>query len=57
MTDSAHNDPEKKHRHDVGDPDHGAASTEPMTRAIQFVLGGAILGTAVLLVWTLAIAG
>lgn len=57
MTEAAHRDPEKKHRHDVGAPDHNAATTEPMTRAIQFVLGGAILATAVLLVWTLAIAG
>lgn len=32
-------DPEKKHRHDVGIPDHGTISDEGTTRNIQIVLG------------------
>jgi hypothetical protein len=38
MTDERLRDPKKKHRHDVGLPDHGAVSTERLTRAIQAVL-------------------
>lgn len=32
-------DPEKKHRHDIGVPDHGAVSDEGTMRNIQIVLG------------------
>ena len=31
-------DPDKKHRHDIGHPDHGAVATEGITRAIQGLL-------------------
>jgi hypothetical protein len=38
-------DPEKKHRHDIGSPDHGPISDDPRTRNIQVVLGLWIAGT------------
>ena len=38
-------DPRKRHRHDVGDVDHGPVTTELTTRAIQLVLGAAILAS------------
>ena len=41
-------DPTKKHRHDIGRPDHGAVSTEGVTRAIQGVLLLLIAGSCVL---------
>lgn len=31
-------DPQKKHRHDYGSPDHGAVATETVTRGIQGLL-------------------
>jgi hypothetical protein len=31
-------DPKKKHRHDVGMPDHGPVSQEGLTRSIQGLL-------------------
>jgi hypothetical protein len=46
-------DPKKKHRHDVGAVDHGPTSTERTTRAIQLVMGLAILLSAALLVYAL----
>ena len=49
-------DPNKKHRHDVGQVDHGAQATEPITRAIQFVLGGAIVASGALLLYALVVA-
>jgi hypothetical protein len=47
---------ELKHRHDVGHPDHAAATTEPFTRALQGVLGLAIAATAALVIWAIWIA-
>ncbi len=44
-------DPDKRHRHDVGLVDHGPHSTETVTRAIQIVLGAAILATLILAVY------
>ncbi|HWN69281.1 MAG TPA: hypothetical protein VNM90_16690 [Haliangium sp.] len=41
-------DPEKKHRHDIGHPDHGPISDEPRTRNIQVVLGLWIAGSLAL---------
>lgn len=41
-------DPDKKHRHDIGCPDHGPISDEPKTRNIQIVLGLWIAGTVLL---------
>jgi hypothetical protein len=41
-------DPEKKHRHDIGSPDHGPIADDPKTRNVQIVLGLWILGTVAL---------
>lgn len=45
-------DPEKKHRHDIGSPDHGPISDEPRTRDIQVVLALWIAGTVALAIFT-----
>jgi hypothetical protein len=47
-------DPNKRHRHDVGDVSHGATSQETVTRAIQMTLAMCIIGTAILLVYALS---
>jgi hypothetical protein len=47
-TEPAGRDPRKKHRHDIGLPDHDAVSTEGVTRAIQGVLLLLIAGSAAL---------
>lgn len=44
-------DPTKKHRHDIGDPDHGPVTTEPTTHAIQGMLGVCIVLSAALAVY------
>ena len=44
-----------KHRHDIGHPDHGAKSTELVTRGIQFALGAAIVGTVALVIYLAAV--
>ena len=49
-------DPRKKHRHDVGMPDHGPVSTEPLTRSIQGVLLLLLAGSAALAVYALVLA-
>lgn len=49
-------DQELKHRHDIGHPDHNARAAEPFTRALQGVLGAAIVGTIALLLWAASIA-
>ncbi|ACY18860.1 hypothetical protein [Haliangium ochraceum] len=38
MSHQAGNDPEKKHRHDIGEPDHGTVSDAATTRTIQIIL-------------------
>ena len=45
-------DPEKKHRHDIGCPDHGPISDEPRTRNIQVVLGLWIAGSLALVIYS-----
>ena len=40
-----------KHRHDIGEPDHGPTSTEVTTKGIQLALGVGIFGTIVVLVY------
>jgi hypothetical protein len=42
----------KKHRHESDAVDHGPKSTVAITAAIQFVLGGAILASLVLALYT-----
>jgi hypothetical protein len=46
-------DPSKKHRHDVGAVDHGAVRTEPVTKAIQVVMGTSILFSIALMIYSL----
>lgn len=55
MSGEAARQPKRKHRHDIGEPDHAAVSSERVTRALQFLLGAAILATAVLTLWTLVV--
>jgi hypothetical protein len=56
VSDTAGRDPGKKHRHDIGLPDHGAVTTEGVTRAIQGVLLLLIAGSAALVVYAIALA-
>ena len=56
MSEAAGRDPKKKHRHDVGLPDHGAISTEGVTRALQGLMLLLIAGSAVLVVVAIGLA-
>ena len=47
-------EPRKKHRHDLGQEDHGSVMAAGTTRAIQVLLGMWILGTFVLTIYVLA---
>ena len=47
----AERDPNKPHRHDVGEVAHGPQTTVFVTTGIQVVLGVTILATAALLVY------
>jgi hypothetical protein len=49
--------PRKKHRHDLGQEDHGPVVAAGTTRGIQVVLGMWIVLTFVLVVWALLEAG
>jgi hypothetical protein len=49
-------DPKKKHRHDVGAPDHGPVSTDPLTRSIQGLLLLLIAASLALAVYAVALA-
>jgi hypothetical protein len=51
--DAAEAGPRKKHRHDLGQEDHGPVYAEGTTRGIQGLLGLWIALTAALLVYTL----
>ena len=53
---TAGGDPRKKHRHDVGLPDHGAVTTETITLAIQVLLLILIAATGALALYALVIA-
>ena len=55
-THTAGGDPRKKHRHDVGLPDHGPVSTEQLTRSIQGLLLLLIAATGALALYALVIA-
>ena len=50
-------DPTKKHRHDIGEIDHGPETASDITRGIQLILGAAIVFTAVVMVYALVVAG
>jgi hypothetical protein len=56
VSDTAGRDPNKKHRHDIGMPDHGAVSTEGMTRAIQGMMLLLIAGSCLLVVYAVVVA-
>ena len=45
----------RKHRHEGDDVDHGAHSTDGITKAIQFVLGAAVIGSAALVLYTMVL--
>lgn len=47
-------EPRKKHRHDLGQEDHGSVMAAGTTRAIQVLLAMWILGTFLLVVYVLA---
>ena len=49
--------PAKKHRHDLGQEDHGPVMAQRTTRGIQAVLGLWIALTAGALVWAMLDAG
>jgi len=46
-------DPNKKHRHDVGDVDHGPTATERTTKSLQVVMGVSILLSIALLIYAM----
>jgi hypothetical protein len=50
-------EPRKKHRHDLGQEDHGPVVAAGTTRGIQVVLGMWIAITFVLVIWALLEAG
>jgi hypothetical protein len=47
----------KKHRHDLGQEDHGLVVAAGTTRAIQAILGMWITMTALFVIWALVDAG
>lgn len=49
-------DPKKKHRHDVGMPDHGPVSTERLTRSLQGLLLLLIAAAGALAIYAVALA-
>jgi len=57
VVDETEKDPSKKHRHDIGLPDHGPHRTETVTRTIQGLMAVALVLSAVLLVYAFLAAG
>ena len=47
-------DSNKRHRHDVGEVSHGAASQELVTRAVQYTLAACVIASALLVVYALS---
>ncbi len=47
-------DSDKRHRHDVGEVSHGAASQEQVTRAVQYTLAFCVISSALLVVYALS---
>jgi hypothetical protein len=56
VAESVAQDPRKKHRHDIGLPDHGPVTTETVTRSIQGLLILLIVASAALTVYALVVA-
>jgi hypothetical protein len=54
---SADPGPRKKHRHDLGQEDHGPVMAARTTRGIQMLLGLWIGLTGLALVWAMVVAG
>lgn len=50
-------DPSKKHRHDIGDVDHGPVMGEKTTEGIQAILTALIVATGILVLLGLFSAG
>lgn len=48
--------PQKRHRHDGGDVPHGTDAHEGITRAIQYLLGMWIVGSAAVVIYALGLA-
>ena len=57
MSTDTGNEPRKKHRHDLGQEDHGPIVSVGTTRAIQSILGLWILLTFSLVGWAMIDAG
>ncbi|MCA9680467.1 MAG: hypothetical protein H6708_29760 [Kofleriaceae bacterium] len=51
MSSDTGSEPRKKHRHDLGQEDHGPVIAQGTTRAIQAVLATWIIATFVLVAW------
>jgi hypothetical protein len=56
VSESTAGDPRKKHRHEVGLPDHGPVSTERLTRAIQGLMLLLIAATGALVIYAVVLA-
>jgi hypothetical protein len=56
VAESTPRDPRKKHRHDVGLPDHGAVTTETVTRSVQGLLILLLLASGALAIYALVVA-
>ena len=50
-------DPDKRHRHDVGEVAHGATNQEAITTAIQYTLALCVIGTAALIIYAMSMSG
>lgn len=53
MTTDAGTEPRKKHRHDLGQEDHGPMVAVGTTKGIQALLSLWIIATAVLVLWAM----
>ncbi|GAB4542967.1 MAG: hypothetical protein Tsb0020_55100 [Haliangiales bacterium] len=49
----ADKDPDKKHRHDIGDVDHGPVYATNTTRTLQVLLAMWIVGSALITIYAL----
>ena len=48
-------DAQQRHRHDVGEVSHGAVTQERITKAVQYTLAMCVIGSALLVVYTLTV--
>lgn len=56
MSEHTELDPSLRHRHDIGEVDHGAHTTERVTKNLQGILGALILMTIGLIVYAMVLA-